>query len=400
MTATRVSNFVRLMKRWESLWPYNAAQAMRLEAGSLRIDPDLAWRRVWRSAALDEAGLTSVGAVERPEAGLDQAITDALNRRFVEGDAVIRPFVVDSADGCHCGILYRHCVADSVSIRLLMKRWFDALRDQPSGGPIKVLAPTRRPTWYEWFDLAAREVGSISRAKRVRRLPRPGDASGPVRFEQRFAPAGLIDRLVEASRRHGVKVNDAFLAAAAIACGDDLPLEVGERRDIAVGTIVDLRRDADRHRFGLSLGFTQTYWRWHDLRDPVRAARIASTQSHRSRATNAARASDARLGLLLRYMRGLDDRNLTEFYRKRTPMVAGISNVNLNRDWPARHYPRPLLGYVRASPLGPTLPIVFTPTTLGSELSIGVTHRPSVVSPETLNAIVADFFAALMDLVG
>jgi hypothetical protein len=70
---------------------------------------------------------------------------------------------------------------------------------------------------------------------------------------------------------------------------------------------------------------------------------------------------------------------LMEFYRKRAAMAGGISNVNLSRDWPGKYHPGALLDYVRISPSGPLLPLVFTPTTLGTRLNFGLTCRESVI---------------------
>ena len=49
----------------------------------------------------------------------------------------------------------------------------------------------------------------------------------------------------------------------------------------------------------------------------------------------------------------------------RMPLAAGISNVNLNRSWAAAYHPAPLLDYLRVTPTGPMLPLVFTTTTIG-----------------------------------
>lgn len=84
-------------------------------------------------------------------------------------------------------------------------------------------------------------------------------------------------------------------------------------------------------------------------------------------------------------------KRLLEFYRKRFAMAAGISNVNLNADWPGRFHPHPLLDYVRVSPAGPWMPLVFTPTTLGDGLNIGITSRRSVLDPQRVGALAAEF---------
>ena len=91
-------------------------------------------------------------------------------------------------------------------------------------------------------------------------------------------------------------------------------------------------------------------------------------------------------------------KNLIEFYRKRLPLAGGISNVNLNRSWPAEFHPTPLLEYIRASPTGPMMPLVFTPTTLGDRLHFGLTYRPSLIAPPIADQMAAYFTQRLTTL--
>ena len=86
---------------------------------------------------------------------------------------------------------------------------------------------------------------------------------------------------------------------------------------------------------------------------------------------------------------------LLEFYRKRYAMAGGISNVNLNRDWPAEYHPWPLLEYIRVSPTGPMMPLVFTPTTLGRQLNFGLTCRDCLIPSEQSPELAAMFIRRL-----
>jgi hypothetical protein len=99
----------------------------------------------------------------------------------------------------------------------------------------------------------------------------------------------------------------------------------------------------------------------------------------------------------------------------RVSVVAGISNVNLTRSWvDTRNHPsagaagggeggqgasaesRPLvLDYLRISPTGPLIPLVFTLTTIGGRLSLCVTYRATSMLPEHAEGIVADFVKRL-----
>ena len=78
------------------------------------------------------------------------------------------------------------------------------------------------------------------------------------------------------------------------------------------------------------------------------------------------------------------------------PLAGGVSNVNLNGSWASEYHPAPLLDYVRVSPSGPMMPLVFTPTTLGSRLNFGLTCRTSVVPPERAEEMSRMFIDRLM----
>ena len=66
---------------------------------------------------------------------------------------------------------------------------------------------------------------------------------------------------------------------------------------------------------------------------------------------------------------------LYHFYRKELPLLGGISNVNLNNTWAAEYHPAPVLEYLRISPTGPMVPLVFNLTTLGDRLHLSMTYR-------------------------
>jgi hypothetical protein len=80
-----------------------------------------------------------------------------------------------------------------------------------------------------------------------------------------------------------------------------------------------------------------------------------------------------------------------DFYRKRVSLAGANSNVNLNGSWPARYHPDPLMQYVRVAPTGPMTPLVFAMTTMGNELSIGLTYRPAILPPERAGRLAESF---------
>jgi hypothetical protein len=86
---------------------------------------------------------------------------------------------------------------------------------------------------------------------------------------------------------------------------------------------------------------------------------------------------------------------MAHFYQKHVPMAGGISNVNMNRTWAMEYHPSPLLDYIRVSPTGPMMPLVFATTTLGSDFHFALTYRPAVVSMDRIDALASRFVERL-----
>lgn len=398
--------FQRLMLQWERFAPYNAGQYFTLDGA---IDRDLV-ARCFR-ATIIALGLQQVG--QHPDAPvmdapgpLEEFISMQMNRPFARPESPLRAFISSDGAQAHIGIIYRHVVADSASIRLVMRHWFELIHAprRPRFDPVTLMREPPGGVWRtHWLSLVREvmdETMRMSRIKRVRRL-RDGDPSQPIAWRRVGLGDELIGELVRYARSRKVKVNDLFVAAAAEACNHHLAHEDAEsRRDLAVGTIADTRsQDEDVHRrFGLSLGVLQTVWRWQQLQSWEQMLAAAAKQSATARLRGAAQSSALRLAAAVWIGQRTPLPELATFYRKRCPLAAGISNVDLNRDWPGEHHPSPLLDYTRVSPLGPMLPLVFTPTTLGRALNLGFTYRRNIVPDDVASQILDSFVARLRSL--
>src|SRR5665213_2363385 len=146
------------------------------------------------------------------------------------------------------------------------------------------------------------------------------------------------------------------------------------RRDIAIGNIVDLRRYAGPNRgsanpldnaLGLFLGFTQVFCRPDVLRDFPRLLRSISLQNRAHRQSGIAQCSAGWMLAALAMGRLVPPERLYRFYRKEIPLAAGLSNVNLNGSWAQALHPLPLLDYSRVPPTGPMAPVVLNVPSLG-----------------------------------
>jgi hypothetical protein len=405
---TQPNVFQQLMLQWERFAPYNAGQFFTLATPIDHEDLSRAFRQTVISLGLQQIGQHPDATILESSEPLDVFITSRMNEPFAPGDSPLRAFAVRENNRVHIGIIYRHVVADSASIRLVMRRWYELLHNPPAQKPAFTPVGTMRDrlggVWREHALGIVREISTevirLSRTKQVRRL-RKNDPQQPLVWKRIDLGSQLIGQLVRYAKEQKVKVNDLFVAAAAEACNLHLPHEESDaRRDLAVGTIVDTRpAGEDIHtRFGLSLGVLQTTWRWQQLQNWKTTLSTAAAASESARRQNTGRASELRIAAAVWMGRRRANDELATFYRKRCPLAAGISNVNLNRDWPAAHHPSPLVSYTRVSPLGPMLPLVFTPTTLGETLNLGFTYRTKVVPDEIASRVLDSFIQRLQSL--
>ncbi len=398
--------FQRLLRRWENVHPYNAAQAMELRG---HADPRQ-WQEAW-DAALATLGLGRP-VVERERLRFEplQAsqpvtflpadvlfethITQGMNLPFAKGELPFRPFIKQLDGSYFAGVIYQHWLADSVAVRLVLREWFARVfdpslaRTQPirlaTEGYWASFGPHRLPWSMDYSAWAT--LRRFSRFRSVRRIRSAGSTDYTKAFLTRTAPGGIVPQLIEYAHRRGVRLNDLFLAAMVEQCAKYLPFRrTRRRRDIALGTIVDLRRLSRKDlsdTFGLFLGFTNVIVRDRDLADFDRLLAVIHAQNEVSRRTHAAAASATWLGISLLFSRSLTGHRSYQFYRKHMPLAGGISNVNMNRTWAAAYHPDPILRYVRASPTGPMIPVALAPTTLGNNLELALTYRASVLDAQ------------------
>jgi hypothetical protein len=419
MSHNGLNLFQRLTRRWESVHPYNAAQMLCLRG---RLDVDTA-TGTW-GESLRALGLGRVRVCSRDRIHLDvlngelarypvralpvgsslaEHLTTELNRRFDDPDEPpYRPFLLQRENDFYFGVVYQHWVADSVSIRAVLGEWFTRLFD-PSTARTRPLLHPREGYWglfgarngWKLDETLMASVRSHLRHRRVRKVRTAGAEDYPVRVTIHEAPSGLIDQLRGLAREQQVKVHDLLLAAVAQVSDQFVPAQLRRNRpDLSVGAIVDLRRHATtdlRQTFGLFLGFTNVVCGRNDLRDWPRLLRSVAAQNRIHKKTGLAQASLVWMMAALAADRFVPNDELYHFYRKELPMLGGLSNVNLNDTWAARYHPEPLLEYLRVSPTGPLVPLVFSTTTLGSKLSFALTCRDALLPPHSTNAMAAAF---------
>lgn len=396
--------FQGLMRRWTSLGPYNALHLLQVE-GRVELDR-------WRDAvatAISPLGIKPPAAIVTTYDDLTKGITVELNKPFEAAEQPLRFFVIQVRDGdYYFGVTFDHWIADSHSIRLLMQRIFSNLKGQGAAPELPAMRPSTT-SFEELFGPARLPAGlyeclrSYLRHRRARPFAIHEPLNFSVGFQHRQLPDGLIDRIRQFGEKSGARVNDVFLAAAALALGRHAGLDAAKknRRDLAaISVAVDMRplarQSMDGH-FGFFLGYFNVLVR--DL----------GTASFNDIVTQiAAQTRDAKSGkraLHLFYLFKLANicwdlfdqpRRKALMFHRAMPALGGISNVNLSDSWIERD--PSILDYLRVSPAGPILPAVFTLTTMRDQLSLCVTYRNAVFSSKQATKIISNFVERLASI--
>lgn len=392
----------------------------------------------------------TVGQTEGDAAAatLQTFFNDELNRPFTAGDVPIRFCILPAPrdglagneDSHYLAAVYDHWIADSRAMRELMQRIF--LRYQnPEAPPALPPLTIHTPGARSFSQLFRRHVGYLTRMTAMREslkniwrhrhafrlnLKDPLDLGS--RFAYRELPAGLIERLHRFAKAHGASVNDLFVATIAQAAGQHTasarnsrpsrPLHFA-RRQVGIGTIVDIRDAAGvklDQVFNLYLSCYTVLLDDPEKRSPDELTRAVAVQT--ATLKQPVRTVRSYYALVMaRFWCDVYDapRFRASLLHKTVPLVAGISNVNMSHSWadpaaaPAHRSdgttaaaadpaaPR-VLDYLRISPAGPLIPLVFTLTTIGQRLSLCVTYRTTSFKDPDLLKVVDDFVRRLEEI--
>jgi hypothetical protein len=407
MKFVKLNAFQRIMRLWDRVHPYNAIQAFRVQ-GEPQIDRiQDAWRGTLRDmqlgrvvargeeyshTALDDHDRRGNLVLAQPGTSFDQFITSEMNFVFDQNDdCPFRAFVVRE-DGSHIvGVTYHHWVADSASVRWMLREWYLRIRNPlyilsrpatiASEGMWKLFGPDACGWHLDealWGLLRYR-----TRFCRTRRISLPMTRCD-VAVSHHVLPDGVGPRILSLARSSGLKFNDILVAAVSQAVHEfGVSPCTRDRDELAIGTVVDLRSMAGKKMpdtFGMFLGFTTTMLRRADLRDWDRLVRTIGSQNAWQKASKAPQTSVLRMAVGLAEAKLVSPRRWAELYRDRMPVAAGVSNVNMNRDWAAAYHPAEIADYFRVSPTGPMIPLLVTPTTLGEKMNFLITRQTSLVN--------------------
>jgi hypothetical protein len=417
------------MLQWSEWHPYNAVHVVRIP-GTLDFDR----LKHIIGSTLESLGLTNLsldrdhatysyggGPVpfevkilageESPSAALSAEIERQLNTAFPADEAFspFRFFVAPERESFLLGLAYFHAVADAESVVLLVKDLVEAYLEtnerisrgtldlHPASGD-RYLGCHLRLVWRKLLALP-RFVSDLRQARRLRHR-NARDLHNAFAFCS-LEPASLRF-LKGAANAWNVTVNDLFLALLIQAVG---PLALSRskarrRRKIAVGNIVNLRKDLrvdSRRTFGLFLGSfvvaleVPSGASTRDLAEGVRRQTRLIKRKRLYLGTPLELAC-ARLVLSL-----FSTEQRLKFYQKNYPLCGGITNMNLNSLWEQKSGAGPM-DYFRAVSTGPVTPLVLSATTIGDRVNIGLSYRTTVYSKEEIEQIRSRFVEAVGEL--
>ncbi len=420
------SPFQKVTRQWEMVCPQNSAHALLVEGV---LDPETieaAWQSTLRDLGLgrvhvdDELGGYSheIWSGDPPEPlvshhatapAIETFLQEQLNRPFPASPAMpYRPCALQGDQQCYLVLIYQQWVADSVSIRLLMREWFLRMFAPAKARRKLVDLPRLR------FAAGLRIGSSPSRALRGAL-----DAYGWIRNADqlttfpstktaddnhidlrmlRLEPAEL-DGLLMVTQAEGCTLSDLLMAALATALHAKLPHS--GPMTLAITTSIDLRPYLGAGDLYETYGSLLAYW-------PVLCKLPCSSKldlaQEIARQTRALKDPDrlAQMLLLPRVIAWWAARQgpgkLLAFHRAKAPIAASLANVNHNKTWMALHFPNPIRSYVRLASPSPAVPLSISTSTLGDTMDIILCANRGQTGNSATNLLDA-FATALRSLV-
>ncbi len=427
----RLNLFQAAMVRWREMHPYNAVHVVtlpqpldlpRLEASIRRQLEGLGLtglmldsrrlRYEWTGGAA-AAPLAVLSGGADPQACVRAEMERQLNLAFPAGGRIepFRFFAVEAAPAFHLGLAYDHFIAGGDSIaRLLQRLVEDYCAITPAGAALP--RPDLYPPGYrrlfarQAFPLA-RGLASwrrlIASCRRSVRPPYPKDGDGYNGVV--FARLEPVDSAILAgtARSWGTTQNDLFLA---IMLKTLSPL-VAERRqakrrhDLAVGSIVNVRRDFGARAADGFVPLLGSFRIAHPVPQDIslrELARFVCRETSGIKRRKLYLQTLLAIGLSGLQWRFLSSEERQRFHAKNYAVWAGITPLQLNALWPeAKTYPF-RLGYVRAVSTGPLSPIVVALTTLGGVVEVALSFRRAAFDRHRAEALLTDIIDCIRSL--
>ncbi len=416
----RLNTFQKAMLQWNDMHPYNVVHIVEVRGP---LDKELLRHAI--SSEITELGLNGFRLNRRkctyaytggdadiavrflPADAQDRCLIDReveaeLNRPFpADMHLPFRFFAIERPDAFHIGLVYFHAVAGAESIALLLRsivQRYTGHRDRIFSFPLDLypkhsaLRSIHPSLFSGQLQCIMNQIASLRRSCRPRRRKPEEQWNAFTTF---FISKEQFHQLSTAAKRWKVTLNDLFLSIIlkAVAPLAESRFKAKKRRQMTVASIANIRKDLKvdaTHTFGLFLGsFIVSHEVPRDISTEV-LARDLKRQTDRIKKYKSYLIAPLELKAAGFFMPMLKPGRRAAFYAKNYPLWAGITNMNLNTIWPMNQGERPA-GYLRGVSTGPITPCVFAVTTVGEQITVGVSYRSSVYTPEDMNGIVDRF---------
>jgi hypothetical protein len=421
----RLNAFQRSMLRFRELHPYSAVHVVEIAAPldashlAASIDDELA-RRGITHLALDarrrryeyrggagHAPLRRVNGGADPQARLAAEIEAELNRPFDAATTAvpIRFFALACGERFQLGLVYDHFIAGGDAIVALLA----SIALRYAGSPTVGATPSLYPSTYR--NLFVRRpldtlralaafpalVASSRRAARPRYSP---DTEHYNAFVLRRIEAPTVARIASATKSWNVTRNDLLLAVLMLAVAPlaQKRFQPGRRRELAVASIANLRRDFGPTHADAFGQFLSSFRVGHavppdiDLETLARAVHAQTSSIRRGRLQ--LRTIFA-LGLAGAAWPFLAPASRHRVFPKHHPVWGAITMLDVDPLWPREAAPP---DYVRGVSTGPLSPLVVAATPVGGRINLGMTYRTACYARPVAEQIAADIVNRLESL--
>ena len=426
----RLNIFQQLMRSWTSQGPYNAGQAMRIgghhdiKRWQDAINPVIASIGLGIPQIQGDCVVFNADTRVLPQI-CDEALSAVtvreINKPFGTNEIPLRFFIIPDGDDHWLLTIYDHWVADSWTIRELMRLILACYAGVSANGqsPLHVTDDPFERLFHHRRGSITAPVRIFRAARRYFKHRRSWrfDLTDPLDFSAGLSmhalPEKLIGTLIAFSKSNGCSVNDIFLAAIAMAIGQLTTARrykirrrwwAGGRMCVSVGSIVDIRGLADQpldHTFGLFLSSCINTFSKPEQQTLPDLIRRTARQTRSFKKHGGAVAAFGELAVV-KYFSELYEqpRHKALFFQKNCPLLAGVSNVNLTGAWMEQSdgLGEMVQDYVRISPVGPLLPVVFALTTFRSRLNLCLTWRKAALTEPQAAELCTAFITLLGEL--
>lgn len=342
---------------------------------------------------------------------IEKEIQHQLNTPFVVEDGFnpFRFFIGSQGDSFFLGTTYFHPMADAEAVSTLMRDIVSDYTGSPASGAPQTYDchPARHDRVVRSHPgvVARNLLAAPSSFRTMRRSFRPPirDADDlNVRFTFMPLTEKVLPAMIKQSKSWGVKVHDLLLALLMKALS---PIAAGRfhetrRRNISLGSIVNVRRDYDLNGervFGLFLG---SYFVSHPVSEGVSLKQLAADirlQTLRIKRRKLYLASPLELAFAGFVMDLYSTSRQKKFYPKNHPLWGGITNMNMNPSWEKCSTDAPI-NYFRAVSTGPVTPLVLSATSFKKSMNLGITYRSTVFTSEEIERLKTELLRGLQSI--